>query len=71
MKKLILFGAIVGLAVAGAANATEFYDAYGVLRSNVCIAPSGAVWVYPMYVAQPVGSYCTIPTTGELGRVGG
>lgn len=41
----------------------------GVWISNVCRAPSGAFWVYPMYDAQPVGFACRIPTTGEFGVV--
>jgi hypothetical protein len=66
------FIAVVATIVAatGAAHATEI-ERNGVLYSNVCTAPSGDVWVYPMYAAQPVGSDCRIFSTGEFGTVGG
>jgi hypothetical protein len=41
----------------------------GILVNNMCRAPSGAWWQYPAKAAQPVGSPCTIPSTGEAGVV--
>jgi hypothetical protein len=68
VKSLVKGAAIIALLVAaGAANAAWFQS--GVLVSNVCRAPSGAYWVYPAQLAQPVGTACTIYSTGELGTV--
>jgi anti-sigma factor RsiW len=64
--------AAAGLVVACGAAATSANAGWivnGVLVSNVCRAPSGAWWRYPPAVAQPVGTSCTIPTTGEPGIV--
>ena len=44
-------------------------DVNGVWWNNMCRAPSGAWWLYPIRDAQPVGSACAIPTTGEAGVV--
>jgi len=44
-------------------------DVYGVWWNNMCRAPSGAWWLYPIANAQPVGTACTIPSTGEAGVV--
>jgi hypothetical protein len=44
-------------------------DGSGVWWNNLCRAPSGAWWLYPIQDAQPVGSACTIPATGEAGVV--
>jgi hypothetical protein len=41
----------------------------GAWVSNVCRAPSGAVWIYPSEAAAPVGTYCRIYSTGEPGIV--
>jgi hypothetical protein len=59
--------AIAAIAAPALAQAA-WYDG-GVLVSNVCRAPSGAYWVYPPVDAQPVGTSCSIPLTGELGTV--
>jgi hypothetical protein len=52
----------------GAAAQAAWFSG-GVLVSNVCRAPSGAWWVYPAYAAEPLGTACTIPATGEIGTV--
>ncbi len=44
-------------------------DVNGVWWNNMCRAPSGAWWLYPIQNAQPIGTACTIPTTGEAGVV--
>jgi hypothetical protein len=44
-------------------------DVNGVWWNNMCRAPSGAWWLYPVGNAQPVGTACTIPSTGEIGTV--
>jgi hypothetical protein len=44
-------------------------DADGVWWNNMCRASSGAWWLYPPEDAQPVGTTCRIPGTGELGVV--
>ncbi len=59
--------AIVSLSAPMIARAAWYSG--GVLVSNVCRAPSGAWWIYPPANAQPVGTYCTIPPTGEVGLV--
>jgi hypothetical protein len=41
----------------------------GVWWNNICRAPSGAWWIYPVQAAQPVGTACRIYNTGELGVV--
>ena len=41
----------------------------GIWVSNVCRAPSGAVWIYRPEAAQPVGTRCRIFSTGEPGIV--
>jgi hypothetical protein len=61
--------AIAAIAIASPALAQAAWYNGGVLVSNVCRAPSGAYWVYPAADAQPVGTACTIPPTGELGVV--
>jgi hypothetical protein len=59
--------AVTMLGLTGTASAAWYQ--YGVLVSNVCRAPSGAVWFYPIQSAQPVGSSCSIYSTGEYGIV--
>jgi hypothetical protein len=44
-------------------------DINGVWWNNMCRAPSGAWWLYPIANAQPIGTACTIPSTGEAGVV--
>jgi hypothetical protein len=41
----------------------------GVWWNNMCRAGSGAWWLYPVQYAQPVGTSCTIASTGEVGVV--
>ncbi len=66
----LLIGSAAALALAGYATAANAaWMSNGVLVSNVCRAPSGAWWVYPAYAAQPVGTGCTIFSTGEFGTV--
>ena len=64
---LAIVAAITMLGLAGTASAA--WMQYGVLVSNVCRAPSGHFWVYPVQLAQPLGTACTIYSTGELGVV--
>jgi hypothetical protein len=70
LKKTILIATAVlaASAITSVANAA-WIDAYGNWVSNVCWAPSGAYWVYPVAYAQPVGSICRIASTGEYGVV--
>lgn len=42
----------------------------GVWYSNVCRAPSGNWWAFPMSSAEPVGFQCFLPN-GEYGTAGG
>jgi hypothetical protein len=51
------------------ANAQPPWIVNGVWVNNMCRAPSGAWWLYPPQNAQPVGSACAIPSTGESGVV--
>jgi hypothetical protein len=51
------------------ANAQPQWLFNGVWINNMCRAPSGAWWLYPPPSAQPVGSPCVIPSTGEAGIV--
>jgi hypothetical protein len=64
---------VIGVAAVAFAGVPTAADAAwlvgGVWVSNVCRAPSGSFWIYPAYAAAPVGSYCTIYSTGEVGTV--
>jgi hypothetical protein len=53
--------------IAGAEPAWQ--DANFIWWNNMCRAPSGAWWLYPIVDAQPVGTACSIPGTGEVGVV--
>ena len=65
--------AILGLLSVGwpsvASAQPAWRDVNGVWWNNMCRAPSGAWWLYPVAAAQPVGSACTIYSTGEPGVV--
>jgi hypothetical protein len=67
MIRAVAAAALVASAI-GTANAAWLLP-NGVWVSNVCRAPSGMVWVYPVAYAQPVGSSCQIYSTGEYGTV--
>lgn len=71
MQALMGAAAIAAVAVGrpSVASAQPAWPFLGVLVSNMCRAPSGAWWLFPPQYAQPVGSGCTIPTTGEAGVV--
>ena len=77
MRRLIRYKACFFLAVFGlsllfapvADAQPAWQDINGVWWSNVCRAPSGAWWVYPMREARPVGAPCRIYSTGEPGVV--
>ncbi len=70
LKTTVLIAtAVLGTsAITSVANAA-WINAYGIWVSNVCWAPSGAYWIYPVAYAQPVGSMCRIASTGEYGTV--
>jgi hypothetical protein len=65
----IIIASLICIGLSSTARANEWYVG-GVLVSNVCTGNmTGAVWVYPVYQAQPVGSACRLPS-GEFGTVG-
>ena len=67
-KSILTIASAVALFVMTSTADAAWYRYDGVLISNVCRAPSGAFWIYPLYQAQPVGNVCRIPT-GEFGAV--
>ncbi len=67
IKLILPFAAVAAAGYSPAADAAWYFG--GVLVSNVCRAPSGAVWYYPAAAAQPLGTVCTILPTGEAGVV--
>lgn len=66
-RSCAVVGVIMALGYPATADAAWLVGS--VWYSNVCRAPSGAYWVYPPANAQPVGTSCTIPATGEIGVV--
>jgi hypothetical protein len=74
MKTLITVLTLTAIAASAAgypsiASAQPEWFANGVWFNNMCRAPSGNWWLYPPQNAQPVGSACAIPPTGEFGVV--
>jgi hypothetical protein len=72
MKTLITALALTAIAVLAAgypSTASAQWLVNGIWVSNMCRAYSGNWFVYPPQNAQPVGTSCLIPPTGEYGVV--
>jgi hypothetical protein len=72
MKTLISVLTVTAIAILTGgypSTARAAWNVNGIWVSNMCRAPSGSWWLYPPQAAQPVGSFCTIYSTGEGGVV--
>ena len=77
LRKLMLLSLVLAASLSWLTTATNaqdilhpaWQDVYGVWWNNLCRAPSGAWWLYPVANAQPVGTACRTLNTGEVGVV--
>lgn len=64
MKKLIL---ILMLSAVSVTASAAWWNGF-MWISNVCVAPNGEYWIYPIQWARPVGEMCKLPS-GQFGVV--